>query len=76
MASRGADHRSPKDKEARKRENLVFAFCYNIAFIPLAMGVLGGFGIFLHPMFCAFAMTCSSLSVVANAARLKAFKIL
>ncbi len=58
------------------KQNLVFAFCYNIAFIPLAMGVLGGFGIFLHPMFCAFAMTCSSLSVVANAARLKAFKIL
>ncbi|WP_220708537.1 hypothetical protein, partial [Helicobacter cinaedi] len=29
------------------KQNLVFAFCYNIAFIPLAMGVLGGFDIFL-----------------------------
>ena len=56
------------------KQNLVFAFCYNIAFIPLAMGVLGGFDIFLHPMFCAFAMSLSSLSVVANAARLKNFK--
>lgn len=55
--------------------NLVFAFCYNVAFIPLAMGVLGGFGIFLHPMFCALAMSASSLSVIANAARLKRFKI-
>lgn len=56
------------------KSNLVFAFCYNIAFIPLAMGVLGGFGIFLHPMFCALTMSVSSLSVVANAARLKRFK--
>lgn len=55
--------------------NLVFAFCYNIAFIPLAMGVLGGYGIFLHPMFCALAMSASSLSVIAHAARLKRFKI-
>ncbi|TLD97328.1 cadmium-translocating P-type ATPase [Helicobacter jaachi] len=58
------------------KENLGFAFCYNIAFIPLAMGVFGGFGIFLHPMFCALAMSLSSLSVVGNAARLKRFKIL
>lgn len=58
------------------KQNLAFAFCYNIAFIPLAMGVLGGFNIFLHPMFCAFAMSLSSLSVVANAARLKNFKLI
>ena len=58
------------------KQNLVFAFCYNIAFIPLAMGVLGGFDIFLHPMFCALAMSLSSLSVVANAARLKKFKLI
>lgn len=58
------------------KQNLVFAFCYNIALIPLAMGVLGGFGIFLHPMFCAFAMSISSISVVFNSTRLKRFKIL
>lgn len=58
------------------KQNLGFAFCYNIAFIPLAMGALGGFGIFLHPMFCAFAMSVSSLSVVFNAMRLKRFKII
>ena len=58
------------------KQNLGFAFCYNVAFIPLAMGVFGGFGIFLHPMFCALAMSLSSLSVVFNAARLKTFKIL
>lgn len=58
------------------RQNLYFAFCYNIAFIPTAMGVFGGFGIFLHPMFCALAMTCSSLSVILNAGRLKKFQIL
>ncbi|MCH5314195.1 MAG: cation-translocating P-type ATPase [Helicobacter sp.] len=58
------------------KQNLGFAFCYNIAFIPLAMGALGGFGIFLHPIFCALAMSLSSLSVVFNAARLKGFKIL
>lgn len=57
------------------KQNLGFAFCYNVAFIPLAMGVLGGFDIFLHPMFCAFAMTCSSLSVVGNAARLRRFRV-
>lgn len=58
------------------KRNLGFAFCYNVAFIPLAMGVLGGFGIFLHPMFCALAMSLSSLSVILSASRLKYFKIL
>ncbi len=61
---------------ANIKSNLVFAFCYNVAFIPLAMGALGGFGIFLHPMFCALAMSLSSISVVFNAARLRRFKIL
>ena len=58
------------------KQNLGFAFCYNVAFIPLAMGALGAFDIFLHPMFCALAMSLSSISVVFNAARLKKFKIL
>lgn len=58
------------------KENLFWAFGYNVIFIPIACGALGGFGIFLDPMFCAFAMSFSSIAVVLNAARLKRFKIL
>ncbi len=58
------------------KENLFWAFGYNVIFIPIACGALGGFGIFLNPMFCAFAMSFSSITVVLNAARLKRFKIL
>lgn len=57
------------------KENLFWAFGYNVIFIPIACGVLGGFEIFLNPMFCAFAMSFSSITVVLNAARLKRFKI-
>ena len=57
------------------KENLFWAFGYNVIFIPIACGALGGFGIFLDPMFCAFAMSFSSITVVLNAARLRRFKI-
>lgn len=53
------------------RENLAFAFCYNIAGVPIAAGVLYPFfGILLSPMLAAAAMSLSSVSVISNALRL------
>jgi Cu+-exporting ATPase len=53
------------------RQNLIFAFVYNAAGIPIAAGVLYPiFGILLSPMVGAAAMALSSVSVIANALRL------
>jgi P-type Cu+ transporter len=53
------------------RENLLFAFIYNAAGVPIAAGVLYPFfGLLLSPMIAAAAMSCSSVSVVGNALRL------
>jgi len=58
------------------RENLVFAFAYNVLGIPVAAGVLYPFfGITLSPIIAAAAMIFSSLSVVLNALRLRKKKI-
>lgn len=58
------------------KENLFWAFFYNIIGIPVAAGVLfPSFGIKLSPMFGALAMSLSSVCVVANALRLRGFKI-
>ncbi len=58
------------------KQNLFWAFCYNILCIPAAAGVLYLFGgPLLNPAFAAFAMTFSSLSVVLNALRLKTVRI-
>jgi Cu+-exporting ATPase len=55
------------------RQNLVFAFAYNTIGIPVAAGVLyPAFGILLSPMVAALAMSLSSVSVIANALRLRA----
>lgn len=53
------------------RQNLVFAFIYNAAGVPVAAGLLYPlFGILLSPMIAAAAMALSSVSVVTNALRL------
>lgn len=58
------------------RQNLLFALCYNGAGIPIAAGLLFPFfGILVSPMFAAFAMSASSLSVVMNALRLRKVRI-
>jgi len=57
------------------KENLFWAFIYNIICIPIAAGLLyPGYGIRLEPMFGAIAMMISSISVVSNSLRLKMFK--
>jgi Cu+-exporting ATPase len=54
------------------RQNLAFAFAYNALGVPIAAGVLYPFfGLLLSPMIAALAMSLSSVSVVANALRLR-----
>ncbi len=58
------------------RQNLFFAFVYNAAGVPIAAGLLYPvFGLLLSPVFAAAAMSLSSVSVIANALRLRRVKL-
>ena len=58
------------------RQNLVFAFAYNVVGIPVAAGLLyPAFGLLLSPAVAALAMSLSSVSVVANALRLRTARL-
>jgi Cu+-exporting ATPase len=58
------------------RQNLFFAFVYNALGVPVAAGVLYPFtGLLLSPMLAAAAMSLSSLSVIANALRLRRVRL-
>ena len=58
------------------RQNLFFAFIYNIVGIPIAAGVLYPLrGLLLSPVFAGLAMALSSVSVVGNSLRLKSMKL-
>ena len=58
------------------RQNLFFAFIYNVLGIPIAAGILyPTYGILLSPIIAAAAMSLSSVSVIANALRLRSVKL-
>ena len=56
------------------KQNLFWAFFYNLCMIPIAIGILSPFGITMNPMFASLAMTLSSITVTVNSLRLKKIK--
>jgi Cu+-exporting ATPase len=67
--------RLSRDVMRNIRQNLFFAFVYNALGVPIAAGVLYPvLGLLLNPMIAAAAMSASSVSVIANALRLRKIK--
>ena len=56
------------------KQNLFWAFFYNVLMIPIAMGILKPLGLSINPMIASFAMVISSLTVIINTLRLKHLK--
>ncbi len=63
-----------KKTVSKIKQNLFWAFFYNIALIPVAAGILLGFGILLNPIFAAIAMATSSITVVGNSMLLNRYR--
>ena len=57
------------------KQNLFWAFFYNMCMLPVAMGLFTKFGLNMNPMLASIAMTLSSLTVILNALRLKKIKL-
>ena len=57
------------------KQNLFWAFFYNLLMIPIAMGLLKPIGISINPMIASVAMVFSSITVIVNALRLRRLKI-
>lgn len=57
------------------KQNLFWAFFYNMCMIPIAMGILKPYGIAMNPMFGSIAMTFSSLTVILNSLRLRSLRM-
>lgn len=57
------------------KQNLFWAFFYNILMIPIAIGILAPLGITINPMIASIAMVISSFTVIINALRLKKIKL-
>ncbi|MCK0770068.1 MULTISPECIES: heavy metal translocating P-type ATPase [Halomonadaceae] len=69
-------HRLSRATMRNIRQNLFFAFVYNAAGVPIAAGILYPFtGLLLSPIIAAAAMSLSSVSVIANALRLRLVKL-
>lgn len=64
-----------KDTISNVKQNMFWAYIYNIIGIPVAAGILYPFGLLLNPIIAGFAMAFSSVSVVLSALRLKRWKL-